>query len=61
MAAGTAFALLIALAVASREPRDAQPAELRAALGAEAFAAAEAAGGGISLDEAIYEALGESG
>ena len=34
VAAGTAFALLIALAVASREPRDAQPAELRSALDA---------------------------
>src|SRR5262245_1538005 len=34
VAAGTAFALLMALGAASREPRDAQPAELRAALDA---------------------------
>ena len=35
-------------------------AALRAALGEEAFAAAWAAGRALSLDEAIYEALGES-
>src|SRR5262249_47476434 len=33
---------------------------LRAALGAEAFAAASAAGGALSFDQAIYEALGET-